>query len=125
MKHAIFICMGIQIEGSLLQFPSMCLSDLYKHQRNLYFHLHEINKKITITIFMPCYSIVCQSYNDLKDIKGLMVCMFSNYHHIDHIDYNNVYSYLLHKKGSFFSLVFFLATLFKVLSNPYHLKFNR
>ena len=53
---------------------------------------------ITIAIFIPCWFIGCQSYND---IKGLIVCMFFDYIHIDYIDYNEMYAYPLYQKGFF------------------------
>ena len=100
---------------SLLQYSSMCLS-YHLIQKVTYIFVHmgtKKTKKLTITIFITCKFIECRSYHD---IKGLVVCMFSDYAHIDHIDYNKMCVYLFHQKEFLFSLVFLLGVSFQVVT---------
>ena len=68
----------------------LCAYPITLYKKVTYISIHmgtKKTKKLTITIFIPCKFIECQSYHD---IKGLVVCMFSDYAHIDHIDYNEM-----------------------------------
>ena len=88
----------------------MCLSHYLIQKSNLYFHSHgyQKNKKDHYYNFQSKF-IECQSYHD---IKGLVICMFSDYAHIDHIDYNEMCTYPFHQKEFLLSLVFLLGALF-------------
>ena len=100
-------------KGSLLQSSFVCLSYHLIQKSNLHFCSHgyqkKKKKKLIITIFILCKFIGCQSYHD---IMALVVCMFFNYAHIDHIDYNEMCSYPFHQKEFLLSLVFLLDVSF-------------
>ena len=90
----------------------LCAYPITLYKKVIYISVHmgtKKTKKLTITIFIPCKFIECQSYHD---IKGLVVCMFSDYAHIDHIDYNEMCACPLHQKKFLLSLVFLLDVSF-------------
>ena len=104
--------MGMQKKGIIITIfiYMLILSPYTKKVTNISIHMGtKKTKKLTITIFIPYKFIEVQSYHD---IKGLVVCMFSDYAHIDHIDYNEMCACPLHQKEFLLSLVFLLGVLF-------------
>ena len=54
----------------------LCAYPITLYKKVTYISVHmgtKKTKKLTITIFIPCKFIECQSYHD---VKGLVVCMF-------------------------------------------------
>ena len=94
----------------------LCAYPIILYKKITYISIHmgtKKTKKITIIIFNLCKFIECQNYHD---IKGLVICMFSDYAHIDHIDYNEMCTYPFHQKEFLLSLVFLLGALFQVVT---------
>ena len=107
----ILISMGVEKKNHYYN-NHLCAYPIILYKKITYISIHmgtKKTKKITIIIFNLCKFIECQNYHD---IKGLVICMFSDYAHIDHIDYNEMCTYPFHQKEFLLSLVFLLGALF-------------